>query len=68
MSKIFDAIRKAIKASAIPGSELSRKAIIDPGQLSRFMRGTIGLSVEAVERVAKVLNLKIEITSKQKGR
>jgi len=62
MPPIYDDIREAIAASDKSRYRLWQETGISQGQLSEFMAGTKGLSVEALEKVAKCLDL--EITTK----
>ena len=59
MKKLSDEIRLSIKSSGLTQSEISRKADIDTGQMSRFMSGKSMLSLRAVDRVAAMLGLHI---------
>lgn len=62
MPPIYDDIRAAIAASDKSRYRLWRETGISQGQLSEFMAGTKGLSVEALEKLAGCLGL--EITAK----
>ncbi len=66
MSKILNDIRKAIEASNKSRYRLSKDTSIPQSQLSRLMTGESGLSVEALERLAKALELEIVIRNKTK--
>ena len=59
MPPIYDDIRKAIADHDKSRYRLSQEAGISQGQLSEFMAGTKGLSVESLERLAECLGLEI---------
>ncbi len=59
MSKVFDEIRKAIKASDKTRYQLWKETGIKQSQLSRLMSGESGVSVENLERLADALGLEI---------
>ena len=59
MSKIFDKIRNAIKASDKTRYQLWKETGIKQSQLSRLMSGQSGVSVENLERLADALRLEI---------
>ena len=66
MGTIYDQLRQAIQAGNVTCYRLWKDADIDQGQLSRFMAGISGLSVESVERIADCLNLEIVIRPKKR--
>jgi transcriptional regulator with XRE-family HTH domain len=68
MSKILSAIRKAIEDSDQTRYQIAQAAQIAQSQLSRFMSGERGLSVEAVEKLADHLELEIQIRPKRKSK
>jgi transcriptional regulator with XRE-family HTH domain len=57
--RLLDTVREAIAESGIEPAEMARRSGIDKAALSRFLRGTTGLSVESVEKIAPVVGLKI---------
>ena len=61
MSKIFNEIRNAIKASDKTRYRLWKETGIKQSQLSRLMSGQSGVSVENLERLADALRLEIII-------
>jgi transcriptional regulator with XRE-family HTH domain len=63
MAPIYDEIREAIKASEKSRYRLSQETGISQGQLSEFMAGTKGLSVESLELLAECLE--VAITTKR---
>jgi transcriptional regulator with XRE-family HTH domain len=69
MAKLTDAIRSAIKASDQTPYAIAKGAGVARSQLSRLLSGESGLSVDAIERVADYLGLRITIEPKgKKGR
>ena len=67
MSRIEDAIRKAIDADKRSRYALCKLTGIDQGHMCRFMSGATRLSFEAIERLVDVLGLTLELKRK-KGR
>lgn len=61
MPPIYDDIRRAILASGKSRYRLWQETGISQGQLSEFMAGTKGLSVEALEKLADCLGLRITV-------
>ena len=59
MPPIYDELRQAIAASDKSRYRLWQETGISQGQLSEFMAGTKGLSVEALETLADCLDLEI---------
>ncbi len=55
MSPIYVDIRKAIEQGPKTRYRLAKETGISESQLAKFMRGTVGLSVEALERLAECL-------------
>ncbi len=74
MSRILEAIRRAIEESDKTRYRLSKETGIAQSQLSRLMTGQEGLSYENLERLADALGLEITIrpakakAGKSKGR
>jgi len=70
MAPIYDDIRKAIKASDKSRYAIWKETGISQGHLSEFLSGTKGLSVEALEKLARSLGLQITIrpVRRKKGR
>jgi hypothetical protein len=66
MNAIYEQLRKAIEASPKTRYQLWQETDIDQGQLSRFMAGGAGLSVENVEELIKALGLEIIIRPKRR--
>jgi DNA-binding phage protein len=68
MSDVLDAITAAIKASGRTPASIAKEAGIHKSQLSRMLAGEQGLRIESVEKLAKVLRLRITIEPKSKSR
>jgi len=70
MSKVYDELRKAIRASNKTRYRLWQETGIDQGLLVRFMAGKSGLSIESIEKLIEALGLEIIIKHKKarKGR
>lgn len=64
MTPIYDDIRDAIEAGDMSRYRIAKQTGISESQLSLFMAGNKGLSVEALETLADCLGL--EITTKRK--
>ena len=54
-----DVIRRAVKRSGVSRRELCRIAGVDCGNVSRFMAGKHGLTLDSVEKLAGPLGLKL---------
>ena len=65
-----DQIRRAIEMALVSRYRISAETEISEGQLCRFMQGDVGLSIDALDRLADYLGLTIEVTGvrKRKGR
>jgi transcriptional regulator with XRE-family HTH domain len=57
--KLIDQIRRAASECGMGQNALARAAGIDKGRMSRFISGERGLSMEALDALADVLNLRI---------
>jgi hypothetical protein len=72
MGKVYDELRKAIRASTKTRYRLWQETGIDQALLVRFMAGKSGLSVESIEKLIKALGLEIIIqiktTNKQEAK
>ena len=66
MGQILDTIRKEIQRSKKSRYAISKETGISETQLSLLMDGKRGLSIEALERLAKNLGLEIIIRPKRK--
>ncbi len=65
MSRVYEELRKAIRASSKTRYRLWHDTGIDQGQLSRFMAGDGGLSIENVEKLVEALGLEIIVRPKR---
>jgi transcriptional regulator with XRE-family HTH domain len=52
-----DYLREAIRASGMSLNQLGRLSHVDPGRLSRFLRGERDLTLEGVCRICEALGL-----------
>ena len=68
MSKVYDELRKAIRASNKTRYRLWQETGIDQGLLVRFMNRKSGLSIESVEKLIEALGLEIIIKPKRAGK
>ena len=68
MSGIMDQIRKAIAKGQKTRYRISQETGISESQLSRFVKGQCGVSVEAMEQLAECLGLQIVVRPKKKQR
>jgi len=59
-----DEIRRAVDASGLSRAEICRRTGIHEAAMSRFMAGTVGLTLANVELLAQVLDLHI-VTGKR---
>lgn len=66
MSPIYDDIRDAIEASDMTRYRIAKHTGIGESQLSLFMAGKKGLSVEALETLADCLGMEITTRRKRK--
>lgn len=60
------AFQKALAASGAPQSAFCARAGIDPGPMSRFMAGKMGLSLANLEALADLLGLELVQVRKPK--
>ena len=58
-STVSDTLRKHIAESGLSLVRLGQLSGVDDGRLSRFMRRERGLTVDAVDRLCKVLGLRL---------
>jgi len=54
-----EVVREAIRASALPIRELSRRTGVEASALSRFMSGQVGISLATFEKLAPELGLRV---------
>ena len=67
MGKIsfIDQVRQAIGQSGLSQYAICKSCGIDKGNMSRFMKGESGLSLEAIDRIADLIGMKITVESKK---
>ncbi len=56
---LSDQVRQAVKASDLSRYRIWQETGIDQGALSRFVRGKVGISLEALDKLADLLDLHI---------
>lgn len=56
---ISEVLRRAIQNSGLSLSGIARAVDIDPGRLSRFMRGERSLTLPAADRLAEHFKLRL---------
>ncbi len=67
MGELFsDQLRQAIERSGLSHYAIGKAAGIDKGNLSRFMAGNVGLSLESIDKIVAVLRLKLVAESPRK--
>ncbi len=67
MSKVREAMKRAVEASGKSRYQLWKETGIDQSQLSRLMSGEPGLSLDNLERLAEALGLEIVVRKQGKG-
>jgi transcriptional regulator with XRE-family HTH domain len=65
---LVEQIRVAIQSSDLSAYELAKRSGVDKASLSRFIAGERSLSLESIEKLAPVLDLKIVVTSRRRKR
>ncbi len=63
----IEQLRGAIAQSGISMYRLAQLSRIDQSQLSRFMRGERGLSIEGIEKICEIIGARLVIDSKPKA-
>jgi DNA-binding phage protein len=58
---LTEQIREAIQRSGQSLNQLGKQCGVDSARLSRFMRGERGLSLDAVDAIAKALHLRLAV-------
>ena len=66
VDELRSAIQEAIWKQGIPQAELARRIEMSPAQVSRFLTGERGLSLEAIEKLMDVLELEMVIRPRRK--
>jgi transcriptional regulator with XRE-family HTH domain len=64
---LTDQLREAIRQSGRSLNQLGKQCGLDAARLSRFVRGERGLSLEAIDAIAKALNLCLAVDEKAAG-
>lgn len=62
------AIQETIWNGGIPQAELARRVGLSPAQVSRFLKGERGLSLEAIDLMMDALGLEIVIRPRKRER
>ena len=68
MSKICDKLRQAIEKGSKSRYRLWQETGIEQSQLSRFMAGKTGLSIEHIEKLSKALGFELVMQKRTKKR
>jgi transcriptional regulator with XRE-family HTH domain len=62
-------VRAAVRESGLSLNELARRSGVEASALSRFMNGTVGLTLTSFEKLAPVLGLRVTRRSaRQRGK
>ncbi len=64
---LTDQLREAIQQSGQSLNQLGKQCGVDSARLSRFLRGERGLSLEAVDAIARVLHLRLTVDEQAAG-
>lgn len=65
---LTDQLRDAVRRSEVTRYRLSQELGIDQAALSRFVSGERGLSLEAIDKLAAYLGLRLVSDRRPKGR
>jgi transcriptional regulator with XRE-family HTH domain len=65
---LSDQLREAVRNSAHSRYQISQATGISQGNLSRFVHGTAGLSLDSLDLLCEYLGLRVVETSKGKGK
>ncbi len=66
MPSVIQTIREAIESSGESRYSISDRSGVSQAQLSRFVRGEAGMSVDNLERLADALGLEIIVRPKRR--
>lgn len=68
--KLSDQIRRSIETCGLTRYRISKETGIDQSNLSRFIHGEVGLSMDSLDRLADLLDLNITTDKRRqpKGR
>jgi plasmid maintenance system antidote protein VapI len=68
-NRLSEVLREAIRRDGRSLTKLAAVADIDDGQLSRFMRGERGLTLDTTERICRALGVECRLVRRRrKGR
>jgi transcriptional regulator with XRE-family HTH domain len=65
---IGEQIKQAIHEGRLSQAALARGTGLSEGQISRFLKGERGLSLESIDKLLDVLELEIVIRLRRKGK
>ena len=68
MTSFSDQIRRAVDRSGFSRYRIWQEIGIDQALMSRFMSGQGGLSIQSLDRLAKLLGLTVSVKKPKKGR
>ena len=68
MTSFSDQIRRAVDRSGYSRYRIWKEIGIDQAVMSRFMSGQGGLSIQSLDRLAKLLGLTVGVKKAKKGR
>ncbi|MAE61002.1 MAG: hypothetical protein CMJ49_06550 [Planctomycetaceae bacterium] len=63
-----DQLRTAIDGSGLTRYRICKEAGIDEASMSRFMNGTMGFSIDALDRIGEVIGLEVKARGPAKPR
>jgi transcriptional regulator with XRE-family HTH domain len=63
---LSDQIRAAVERSDLSRYRICQETGIDKGSMSRFMSGDVGLSLDALDRLADLLDLRLTTSPKRR--
>jgi len=67
MGELFsEQLRQAIERSELSRYAIGQAAGIDKATLSRFMAGKVGLSLESIDKIVSVLDLRLEAAKRSR--
>lgn len=64
--KLSDQLRAAIDSSELSRYRICIETDIDQASMSRFMTGKVGMTLERLDRIAELLDLRLEAPKKQR--
>jgi transcriptional regulator with XRE-family HTH domain len=65
--RLSDQIREAIDASGLSRYAICKAIGLNQGAMSRFMSGKSGLSLDSLDRIGELLDLRVESGHMAKG-